>query len=118
MNRRILTVILSPLLTLALLCGTRVARAADPATPAAIPPDAASPAAPTTQGQRGVEEIMADIKTVSTQAKDAFTPAVITDPEKRKEVAPKALPALKKMVALGKEMQGTPNKQMGDQMVS
>jgi len=104
------TLLLSTALMTRLLRGAEPTPTAPPAAPAATP--ASQPAA------RSMQDIMNDMRTVSMEAKDVFSPAMITDPAKRKELAPKALPTLKKMIALGKELQATPNKQLGDQILS
>src|SRR6476660_7379211 len=80
-------------------CGTAL-RAAPPATGPAT--------APTTQ--RTAQAIMADIQTAGMAISSSFkSPDVLTDAAKRAEVAPKVLPALKRMWELTDELAGADN---------
>jgi thiol-disulfide isomerase/thioredoxin len=97
-----------------------MARAADAPAPSA-PAPATQPAggATTAPTARGPEQILNEIQATSAQIGEALaSPAAVTDPAKRKELAPRVVPAFKKMLALADELSGTSMKGMAPQMQS
>src|SRR5438874_1466498 len=69
-------------------------RAADPATKPATAPSA-----------RPQEQIVADLQAASAELREFITsPDIFSDAKKREEIAPKAIPALKKFVATFDEL--------------
>lgn len=75
--------------------------AADPAAKPAASPTTAPSTGPTT---RSPEEIKADLQAASKDLRAVLTPDAFTDAKKREELAPKAIPALKKFVAAFDEL--------------
>jgi len=70
-------------------------------------PTAAQPS--TQPASRSQQEIMADVRQAGKELRQALkSPKALGDETKRKEIAPKALPAIKKLLALGNELGTSP----------
>jgi thiol-disulfide isomerase/thioredoxin len=100
----------SLVLGLCLLAGGALgatARAIDAPNPAGAPKEDSS-----VKPKRTMQDIMQDFQQTGQQLHEAIsTPDVITDAQKRKEAAPKAIPVLKKMVGFARELRQTDNPQ-------